>query len=131
MADTKYVEISVMISDMASYDINIPSHITPETFPEVMKRLKAIQGIIPVMKVTAPQKALGRPLKTGAQIPILKLGIEESEDIIKKYQSTTPRAFNEFLKEKYGMEERGRANISSVIARMRKRIYNLKARREI
>lgn len=117
--EPQYIEISVMISEMASYDIKIPAEITPQTLPEVLRRLKAIQGMLPP---TALDKT------SSAQTPLLKLGLEESQDVVKMYQDATPRIFDDFIKEKYGVEGKSRASIASIVARLRKRVYKLRAK---
>ena len=44
---TEMINLSVEISDIMSYDIKIAKEITSKTFPEVMRRLKAINNLLP------------------------------------------------------------------------------------
>jgi len=51
------VKLSVQISDIMNYEIKIAKEITADTFPEVMKRLKAINSMLPkevIMKEEKP-----------------------------------------------------------------------------
>ena len=41
------INLSVEISNIMNYDIKIAKEITAEAFPEVMRRLKAIQQLLP------------------------------------------------------------------------------------
>lgn len=111
------IEISVQISETTTYDIMIPRRINPNNYPGVMKRLKAIYGMIPKYKLDegTPQTNI-----------VLKLGLEESEDVLKIYSSSTPETFLEFLMEKYGFTETPRSNIVSLMGRLRKRVYKMK-----
>ena len=112
------IEISVEVSDTACYDIMIPKVITPETYPEVMKRLKAILSIIPKVEIEE---------SVNAPSPIMQLGLEESEDIIRLYKKTDPDVFANFLEEKYNITGKTRANITSLMGRLKKRIGGMKS----
>jgi hypothetical protein len=65
---TDMVEISVQISETTCYDIMIPRVIDANTYPGVIKRLKAIYGMIPKHKLAegTPQASI-----------LLKLELEE------------------------------------------------------
>ena len=115
--ETEMIEISVEISDTTTYDINIPKVIFPDTYPEVMKRLKAVIGMIPVTS-----------LDMNPNLPnvLLRLEEEETADVIRIYETTTQETFDTYLKEHYKLEKRSRANTTSLIGRMRKRLMGMR-----
>ena len=73
------INLSIKISDIMNYDIKIGKVITSEGFPEVMKRLRAIQSMLPkevIMKreepLETPQPIEQLPLPTPTVIPTIK-----------------------------------------------------------
>lgn len=115
--ETEMIEISVEISDTTTYDINIPKVINQNTYPEIMKRLKAVHGMLPVAELD---------INPRLSSILLRLEREETEDVIKLYETSKAEAFSEYLTERYKIEGKSRANITSIIGRMRKRLAGLK-----
>jgi len=111
------VEISVQISETTCYDIMIPRIIDVKTYPEIMLRLKAIHRMIPKNKIDD-----GNPQAN----VLLKLGLEETEDLIDNYAKLTPEGFSDYIKEKYELEDIPRPKVVSLIGRARKRMYKMR-----
>lgn len=111
------IEISVQISDTVCYDIMIPKIIDADSYPGVIRRLKSIHGMIPKHKLSGatPQTSI-----------LLKLELEESEDVLEVYSTTTPEAFSEYIGDKYGITDYPRAKVVSLIGRVRKRVYKMR-----
>ena len=107
-------ELSIVINDLMNYTIKIPKEITPDNFSEIMKRLKAVQGMLPKEAVLK--------YKQGTS-PLLQLSIEESKKVYNLYKTTTVESFNEYVKEKYGLEQ-PRSHLTSLMGRVLKRITN-------
>ena len=109
------VELSVVMSDLMNYTIKIPREITPANFGEIMKRLKAVQGMLPKEAILELREGIS---------PFLQLNLEESEELFALYQKSTAESFAEYIKEKYDIEQ-SRVNTVSLMGRVKKRIYNL------
>jgi len=52
------IKLSVQISDIMNYEIKIAKEITADTFPEVMKRLKAINSMLPKEIIMREEKPI-------------------------------------------------------------------------
>ena len=113
------VELSVQMSDLMNYDIKIPKIISANNFSEILKRLKVVKSML-------PKEAATIILKKGTS-PVLQLKLGESEKLYDLYKQSTPESFAELLKTKYTIDKE-RAGIISLMNRLYKRIYNLKAR---
>ncbi|KKN69348.1 hypothetical protein LCGC14_0442080 [marine sediment metagenome] len=119
-AKPEMVELSVVINDLMNYTIKIPREITTANFGEIMKRLKAVQGMLPKEATLEFKKGIS---------PLLQLGLEETEELYALYQKSTPESFSEYIKEKYNVEE-DRNKVISLMGRLKKKIYNLTVRKE-
>lgn len=114
------VELSVVMNDLMNYTIKIPREISTANFGEIMKRLKAVKGMLPKEAVLE--------FKPGTS-PFLQISLEESQELYGLYQKSTIDSFNEYIKEKYGVVA-SRPNIISLMGRVKKKIYNLTVRKE-
>ena len=114
------IEISIQISELINYDIQLPKVITSESFPEIMKRLKAINEMLP--------KETLLELKKGTS-PLIQLPLEQSNFIYNLYKKSTPESFVEYLKEEYDIDEEKleRSKLVSLMGRLKKRISDLKS----
>ena len=114
------IELSVVMSDLMNYTIKIPKEITTTNFGEIMKRLKAVHGMLPKEAVLE--------LKPDVS-PFLQIGLEESIELYALYRKSTADSFAEYAKEKYNVTE-DRNKVISIMGRVKKKIYNLTIRKE-
>ena len=121
------VELSVQVSEFMNYEIKIPKNINEKSFPEIMKRLRAIYGMLPQeVGSKVPSKRVGRKQMS----PVLTLSIEESKKVFEKYKRFTPDEMLEYLKNEFGVEPKLREHVVSLMHRLKKRIYNLESYRK-
>lgn len=113
---TDMIELSIKMNEVMNYNISIPRVITPQTFPEIVKRLKAVLAIIPSEDLS--QRLIGSPN------PVLGLCLEESEDLYAKYKKLSPEEFNIYLLNTYNLEYDTRASVVALMGRVKKNIKN-------
>lgn len=114
------VELSIVMSDLMNYTIKIPKEITVANFGEIMKRLKAVQGMLPKEAVLEINPNIS---------PFLQLPLEESEELYALYKKSTAESFDEYIKEKYNVVQE-RPKIISLMGRLKKRVYSRRTRKE-
>ena len=119
------VELSVQVSEFMNYEIKIPKNINEKSFPEIMKRLRAIYGMLP-QEVSKPTIQRGGRREMS---PILLLSIEESKKVFEKYKKSTPEEINKYLQDKFKIEPKLREHVVSLMHRLKKRIYNLESKK--
>lgn len=118
------IKLSVQISEFMNYEIKIPRNLNPKSFPEVMKRLRAIYNMLPQEKKKS--KVGGRREMS----PALLLPLEESKALFERYKKSTPDEINQYLQDKFGIEPKARELVVGLMHRLKKRIYNLEAYRK-
>ena len=113
------LELNIQINEMMNYNINIPRVITPQTFPEILKRLKSVISIIPEEDI--------RPHKKGSKNPVTNLGLQESKDLLHLYKTLPKTEFSQHLSSEYKIEL-GQVNIVAIMGRLKERIilFNIK-----
>jgi len=115
------IELNIKMNEIMNYNICIPSLITPETFPEVLKRLKSVVSIIPKEDTT--------PCTKGKANPVLRLNEDESKEIFQKYKTNAPEAFRKYLSDNYKLEYDNRSTIVALMGRVRKRIAEMEKKK--
>ena len=111
------IELSIQMNDDMNYNICIPKVITPQTFPEIIKRLKSVRAIIPEKDIT--------PHRKGDTNPVLSLGIEQSRDVFEKYKTLGKTEFEEFLLETYRLEYDNWTSIVGLMGKVKQRIKKM------
>jgi len=114
---TEMVELSISINDMMNYDICIPRVITPQTFPEILKRLKAVVAIIPEEELV--------PIQSGSTNPVLVLDLEQSKDLFKIYKNSEQDEFKRYLATNYKLEYPNRSAVVALMGRVKTRIKKM------
>ena len=122
MVNNDVIELSVQVSEFMNYEIKIPRNLNPKTFPEVMKRLRAIYNMLP-----QENNKIKTPIIQRTKSPILELSIKESKELFEKYKKSSHDEINIVLEEKYGLEPKARDLVVGLMHRLKKRIYNLEA----
>lgn len=117
------IELNIQVNDLMNYTVNIPRVITPQTFPEIVKRIRSILAIM-------PKEDLSNKRKKGVINPILVLGKDELLSILKSYEKFSKEEFFSFILTNYNMEYTKRENIVSLMGRVRKRIKKLSEEEE-
>lgn len=112
----KMIELSIRMSDTMNYNINIPSLITPQTFPEIIKRMKSVISIIPKEELLIKRTAIS---------PIMILDIEESKDVFKLYKTYTRGEFIRYILDNYNIRTEKWENLVSLMGRLKARITTL------
>jgi len=120
----KMIELSIQMSKDINYDISIPSVITVETFPEVLKRLKAVRGMIPT------ENPSGNLIEGKTTNPILSLPYEEGIEVYDSYKTHMAepkrKEFTSWLFAKYGVEYERRGTLVATMGRLKSRLIEQK-----